>query len=175
MPRSHGGYMPLYSQLPWAIRHPLLLFSLCSSNTIFLCVPSTRSDGDGFLPLLVFECLITPRSSPHLAPLFNLSLHLKTVSWFCVSLRRWHTNPLPIFSTELFSLFILIHNCRNSLFIRAKRGKLFSIKGQTVNIFGFVCHMVSAATAQVCHHMVKTAPNKMQTDGCTNRSKKLSL
>lgn len=38
-----------------------------------------------------------------------------------------------------------------------------------------MCHVVSVATAHVCRRMVKTAPNKMQTDGCINQVLKNSV
>lgn len=108
----------------WAICHPPLLFSLSSSNTIFpLC--ALHPEWWWWLPALAGLWMSHHTSFiPFILPL-NLSLHLKTVSWFCVLLRRWHTNPLPIFLLSCLVFFILIHNCRNSLFIRAKRGKLF--------------------------------------------------
>ena len=34
---------------------------------------------------------------------------------------------------------------------------IFSVKGQIINIFGFVGHMVSAATTQLRHYSTKAA------------------
>ena len=115
--------LQIYSFL-WAVQHPPLLFSLSSSNTIFpLC--ALHPEWWWWLPAFAGLWMSHHTSFiPFILPL-DLSLHLKMVSCFCVLLRHWHTNPLPIFLLCCLVFFILIHNCRNSLFIRAKSGKLF--------------------------------------------------
>ena len=113
----------IYSFL-WAICHPPLLFSLNSSNNIFpLC--ALHPEWWWWLPALA-GLWVSHHTSfiPFILPL-NLSPHLKTVSCFCVLLRHWHTNPLPIFLLSCLVFSILIYSCRNSLCIRAKNGKLF--------------------------------------------------
>ena len=56
-----------------------------------------------------------------------------------------------------------------------KVGNLFSVKGQTVNILYFVCHMVSATTTQFCLCRVKAARDDRKMSDCGCISIKLYL
>ena len=43
---------------------------------------------------------------------------------------------------------------------------IFSVKGQIINILGFVSHMVSIASTQLCSSSRKTAIDSMQINRC---------
>ena len=130
-----------------------ILFSLCAFNP---------RDGNGFLPLLVWE------SHPALCIPLILPLNLCLLIWklfavFVFFAEILTYNPLPIFLSSCWSFSYWVVAVGTHYSLVEGWGQTFSVKGQTVNIFGFVCHMVSVATAQRCQRKVKAAPNKMQT------------
>lgn len=84
--------------------------------------------------------------------------------------RHWAGRTIKIFRLEVKVLIYLSEgSCLQSTTVQIealKRGSAnFSVKSQTINISGFVVHMVDTAITQVCHCSTQTAIDHMWMNG----------
>ena len=104
----------------------------------------------------------TPPSAPHLTLITSQRPHLQTPSHWALGLQHMNlggdTNTQSIRTTR-FVMFCYISPRKlmqtpnnKTIHDSNKRPESFSVNGQIINISGFVGHMVSVATAQLCHH-----------------------
>lgn len=129
-----------------------LLMALANRRVWWWCV-SVASEPDGKVPCSVYlpylECLLSEPN--HQAEKEAKLAHDKRPHGKVTPMVP-KDSPAGVPTDSQHQLPIMWRKC-----LQLRGRQRFSVKGQTVNIFGFAGHSVSVVTTQLCHYYSKTA------------------
>lgn len=97
---------------------------------------------------------------------FTRKKPFKKVSQWCSQKSHNEQKLESRLQSRSFSIYELDSFLLLELFPLVLGWQTFPVKCQTVNIFSFAGHMVSAVTIQLCHYSMKEAKDNTKINGC---------